>query len=456
MNPEDNEMNEPEDALTDDIDTESDVEPTETDEPANEPAAEISDDTDDADDADADADAADDNATEPDTDAPDDVAAQDTEDTSDAEDAESTDDAAPGTTEASVDFDGERPFVTQLEYQKTKAGSGKDDLFDIAPAEFTSVAEAKAVVEGFLFSSNEPMNVNKLSKLMNNLHPKTVRGLLIELQWEYANRPGGLQIAEIAGGYQMSTRPHVAPWMFRMFKHKRRSPLSPATLETLAIVAYRQPITKGEIEAVRGVESGAPLRTLQELELIVASGRREVIGRPQLYITTEQFLKVFGLNSLADLPSISELKTRFADEQKLKRVMAEQELPVETGPEPEPATEDATENPDDTELDDELGDELHDEDLGDEEDDTDTQDGEDGESDMDDLDDFDELDEAEDPEADDAEDDDDDDEEEEEEEEDDLDDFNDDDDDDDDGSAEDDLDEFDDDDDNEDETEEAR
>ena len=447
LNPEDNEMNEPEDALTDDIDTESDVEPTETDEPANEPAAEISDDTDDADDADADADAADDNATEPDTDAPDDVAAQDTEDTSDAEETEDADDAAPGATEASVDFDGERPFVTQLEYQKTKAGSGKDDLFDIAPAEFTSVAEAKAVVEGFLFSSNEPMNVNKLSKLMNNLHPKTVRGLLIELQWEYANRPGGLQIAEIAGGYQMSTRPHVAPWMFRMFKHKRRSPLSPATLETLAIVAYRQPITKGEIEAVRGVESGAPLRTLQELELIVASGRREVIGRPQLYITTEQFLKVFGLNSLADLPSISELKTRFADEQKLKRVMAEQELPVET--EPEPATDDTTENPDstadDTELDDELGDdELHDEeDLGDD----------DLGDDEDDLDDFDELDEAEDPEADDADDDLDDAEDgDEDEEEDDLDDF---DDDEDEDNAEDELDEFDEDDEDDDDEDES-
>src|SRR5690606_34909207 len=146
---------------------------------------------------------------------------------------------------------------------------------------------------GFLFSSNEPLSVARLVKLLGNLHPKTVRGLLLELQWDYDTRGGALQIVEIAGGFQMATRAFVAPWMFRMHKHKRRSALSPATLETLAIVAYRQPITKGEIETVRGVESGAPLRTLQDLGLVEASGRREVVGRPQLYITTEQFLKTF-------------------------------------------------------------------------------------------------------------------------------------------------------------------
>lgn len=227
-------------------------------------------------------------------------------------------------TEAAVEFEGDRPLVKELVYQAPRGKQGSEELEEAESLKFSSVAEAKSVVEGFLFSCNEPLSVSKLSKLMNNLHPKSVRGLLLELQWDYENHPGALQIVEIAGGYQMCTRAHVAPWMFRMHKHKRRSALSPATLETLAIVAYRQPITKGEIETIRGVESGAPLRTLQDLNMVEASGRREVIGRPQLYVTTEQFLKAFGLKSVADLPSIAELKSRFAEEQKLKRVVAEE------------------------------------------------------------------------------------------------------------------------------------
>lgn len=251
------------------------------------------------------------------------------------EDGGPEDDAA-----AAVAWEGDRPIVTELQYQAPKS-KGADDDEGAEESRFSSVAEAKAVVEGFLFSSNEPLSVSRLSRLMGNLHPKTVRGLLLELQWDYENRPGALQILEIAGGYQMATRAHLAPWMFRLHKLKRRSPLSPATLETLAIVAYRQPITKGEVEAVRGVETGAPLRTLQELGLIEASGRREVAGRPQLYITTEQFLKAFGLKSIADLPSISELKSRFAEEQKLAPRTAAVEAPAEAAPgapAPEPVT----------------------------------------------------------------------------------------------------------------------
>lgn len=227
-------------------------------------------------------------------------------------------------TEAAVVFDGDRPVVHELEYQAPKLTTSATEYDEGADAKFASVAEAKAVVEGFLFSCNEPLTVAKLSKLMGNLHPKSVRGLLLELQWDYENHHGALQVIEIAGGYQLCTRAFVAPWMFRLHKHKRRSALSPATLETLAIIAYRQPITKGEIEGIRGVESGAPVRTLQDLNLVEASGRREVVGRPQLYVTTEQFLKTFGLKSVADLPSISELKSRFAEEQKLKPVIAEQ------------------------------------------------------------------------------------------------------------------------------------
>lgn len=250
---------------------------------------------------------------------------EETHETAPAADAPEEDDELAGFT-----LDGTRPLVEQLEYREVKPKAGEED--PDGTTKFSSVAEARAVIEGFLFSSNEPLSVLRLSRLTNNLHPKTVRGLLLELQWEYENRGGGLQIVEIAGGYQMATRPFIAPWMFRLHKHKRRSALSPATLETLAIIAYRQPLTKGEIEVIRGVETGAPIRTLQELGLIEVSGRREVVGRPQLYSTTEQFLKAFGLKSIGDLPSISELKTRFAEETKLKAAVAEPPKPEDPAP----------------------------------------------------------------------------------------------------------------------------
>lgn len=250
--------------------------------------------------------------------------------------------------EADVTFDGNRPIVQELQYKTPKAkGAGEDDEPADDELKFSTVAEAKAVVEGFLFSSNEPLSVARLSKLMGDLHPKTVRGLLLELQWDYENRPGALQVIEIAGGYLLSTRPYVAPWMFRLHKLKRRSPLSPATLETLAIIAYRQPITKGEIEGIRGVETGAPLRTLQELNLIEARGRREVVGRPQLYVTTDHFLKVFALNSLAELPSISELKSRFAEEQRLKTAVKK---PADETAQEEPAAEESADAPNSNET----------------------------------------------------------------------------------------------------------
>lgn len=268
-------------------------------------------------------------------------------DTSDPSEEPGNDDS-----DAAVTFDGDRPVVHELEYQAPKlTASAEDD--EGADTRFSSVAEAKAVVEGFLFSCNEPLSVQKLSKLLGYLHPKTVRGLLLELQWDYENHHGALQVIEIAGGYQLCTRAFVAPWMFRLHKHKRRSALSPATLETLAIIAYRQPITKGEIEGIRGVESGAPVRTLQDLNLVEASGRREVVGRPQLYVTTEQFLKTFGLKSVADLPSISELKSRFAEEQKLKPAIAAQ--PQEVAEETEmPDESNSTESSDTSELSDRL------------------------------------------------------------------------------------------------------
>lgn len=235
------------------------------------------------------------------------------DDTTEAKSGEASDPAAAKFSTPDVDHTN---LVTVLEYTVTKSKPEDDEE---NPRTFSNVLEARSVLEGYLFSCNEPLSLQRLSRLMNNLHPRTLQGLLTELQLEYESRPGALQIVEIAGGYQMATRPNIAPWMFRLHKHRKRSNLSPATLETLAIVAYKQPVTKGDIEAIRGVESSAPLRTLQDLNLIESRARREVIGRPQLFNTTDQFLKTFGLKSLGDMPSISELRTQFADDMKLNR-----------------------------------------------------------------------------------------------------------------------------------------
>ncbi|MBX7245110.1 MAG: SMC-Scp complex subunit ScpB [Candidatus Sumerlaeaceae bacterium] len=194
--------------------------------------------------------------------------------------------------------------------KRRKADANAEDEADPS-LHIHSVAEARAIVESFLFATNEPLSAERLGKLMNNLHPRTVRGLLLELQMEYDKRGGGMQILEVAGGFQMASRPQYSEWLYRLHKQRRRNALSNATLETLAIVAYKQPITKAEMESIRGVECSGALRTLQEAGLIDVGGRREVAGRPQLYVTTEEFLKTFGLRALGDLASVQELKQLF-------------------------------------------------------------------------------------------------------------------------------------------------
>ncbi|PKO18780.1 SMC-Scp complex subunit ScpB [candidate division BRC1 bacterium HGW-BRC1-1] len=242
-------------------------------------------------------------------------------------------------------------FIEPAKGRRTKATreAEADEAINL-----TSVAEARSIVEAYLFTTNEPLSVARLSRLMNNLHPRTVRGLLLQLQIEYDERAGGLQIVEVAGGFQMATRPHYAEWLLRLHRHRRRSPLTPATLETLAIVAYKQPVTKAELETVRGVESTAPLRTLQEIGLIEVGGRREVIGRPQLYVSTDLFLKTFALKSLAELPTISELKHLFAEEQKIQVKSAAEATPPPPPTEPEAAEN----NPDGEENDNETGEDV--------------------------------------------------------------------------------------------------
>ncbi len=187
---------------------------------------------------------------------------------------------------------------------------------ELPPLSITSIAQAKAVAEALLFSSSEPLSLKRLAKLMGEMNANDLRGILTQLSEDYQKDGRGIQLVEIAGGFQLATRPEYAEWILALHGQKRRSPLTGAALETLAIIAYKQPITRAEVDAIRGVESGGVVRTLLDLELIEVKGRKEVLGKPQLYGTSEKFLHAFGLRQLEDLPSIQELRERYQTGQK--------------------------------------------------------------------------------------------------------------------------------------------
>lgn len=174
-----------------------------------------------------------------------------------------------------------------------------------------SPAEAKAVLECLLFATTEPLGLRQIREAIHPMDMKALQALVVELQNEYDQRGCGLQIVELAGGYQMATRPRYANWLVNFQKKKRRSGLSVAMLETLAIIAYKQPIIRAEIDAIRGVDSSGVVHSLQETGLIEVVGQKQVPGRPNLYGTTNDFLKYFGLKSLSDMPSIDALRERF-------------------------------------------------------------------------------------------------------------------------------------------------
>lgn len=176
--------------------------------------------------------------------------------------------------------------------------------------EIASPQQAKCILECLLFASIEPLSLQRLTNMMSPMSSNEVRSLIVALQGEFDQRNGGLQLVEVGGGWQLATRSAFGEWVLQLQKGRRRPTLSPAALETLAIVAYKQPITRAEVESVRGVDSSGIVRMLQDIELVKVVGRKEVAGRPGLYGTTKKFLLAFGLNSLNDLPSITELKEK--------------------------------------------------------------------------------------------------------------------------------------------------
>jgi segregation and condensation protein B len=170
----------------------------------------------------------------------------------------------------------------------------------------TLSAEVKAVVEALIFASPEPITPRLLFRLLAEEPKEDVAAAVAAVRADYENRPG-LQFVEVAGGYQIVTRPDLHEWVRRLFHERSSQKLTVQGLESLAVIAYKQPITALEITEIRGVNTSGVLSTLLERHLIKIVGRKNVVGRPFLYATTKEFLVRFGLKDLSDLPKVEDM-----------------------------------------------------------------------------------------------------------------------------------------------------
>jgi segregation and condensation protein B len=169
----------------------------------------------------------------------------------------------------------------------------------------------RSAVEALLFSSDQPLPLSLLAEALDTA-PESVSEALTELGADYKARESGVELREMAGGWIVTTTAEQHEWVARMLRGKRKMRLSRAALETLAIIAYKQPVTKSEIEAIRGVDSSGTLATLLERSLVTIKGRSTVVGRPLLYGSTGDFLNYFGLKDLTELPRPEELRALVA------------------------------------------------------------------------------------------------------------------------------------------------
>src|SRR5271167_34070 len=164
----------------------------------------------------------------------------------------------------------------------------------------------KSAIEALLFVSEKPVVLDQLKEVFPELKPSQIHDLIKQIQEEYVNRGAGMVVVEIAGGFQMLSDSHAASYIREFYKTKTKEKLSRPALESLAIIAYKQPVGRAEVEVIRGVNSDGTIAHLLNKGLIKITGRKEVPGRPFLYGTTKEFLEYFGLKTLEDLPKIAE------------------------------------------------------------------------------------------------------------------------------------------------------
>lgn len=202
----------------------------------------------------------------------------------------------------------------------------------------------KSIIESLLFINERPLEIGEICEVVE-IDKKKVKTALDELIKDNDKR-GGICVVEVAGGYQMCSVPQNEVWVKKMYQQRTKQKLSIASLETLAIIAYKQPATRIEIESIRGVNVDGVVRHLLDLGLIKTGGRKEVVGKPFLYITTRKFLEYFGLNNLKDLPKMEEFAALAATDKVVQEMMGEpgQETGTQPAKDPDDKNEDINHN----------------------------------------------------------------------------------------------------------------
>ena len=181
---------------------------------------------------------------------------------------------------------------------------------DERPFELVPTSEFKQIVETLLFITDRPIKPSRIADVIDGVDARRVREMILEIQEDYAQRQSAIRVVEIGGGFQMSTKPEFGRWVRRLYNEKMTTKLSNAALETLAIIAYKQPLTRAEMEAIRGVDVAGPLERLLERGLVRVVGKKDTIGRPMVYGTTDEFLRLFGLNKISELPDLQEFASK--------------------------------------------------------------------------------------------------------------------------------------------------
>ncbi len=224
-----------------------------------------------------------------------------TEENTDQKPIETADEAALNE-EASRELEA---MVAEVEATSLAASATDAEVDDVALAAPQSQAERAAVIEALIFVSDEPLSAKTIADVLKE-DKDAVNETLNALAQEFNARQSGLQLREVAGGWQFATRPEYHEHVRAFLKTRPSAKLSIASLETLAVIAYRQPITVPEILEIRGVQSPSAIKTLLDKKLIVAKGRKETVGRPMMYGTSKEFLLQFGLKDLSELPSVED------------------------------------------------------------------------------------------------------------------------------------------------------
>ena len=209
--------------------------------------------------------------------------------------------------EAALNEEASRELAAMVaEAEASDAEAGQENEPDIELAAPKSEAERAAIIETLIFVSDEPLTTKVIASVLKENDKEAIERSLRLLADEFNNRNGGLQLREVAGGWQFATRPEYHEHVRKYLRTRPSAKLTIASLETLAVIAYKQPVTVPEILEIRGVQSPSSIKTLLDKKLIVAKGRKDTVGRPMMYGTSKDFLLQFGLKDLTELPSVED------------------------------------------------------------------------------------------------------------------------------------------------------